>query len=164
MGLKAKSKILTLEECVRFRKTCQSQGKKVVFTNGCFDILHVGHTTYLEQAQALGDFLILGLNSDTSVKQLKGKSRPINSEQDRAEVLAALASVDAVTIFTENTPIPLLLQLKPDIHVKGGDYVKEDLPEYATIKAYGGEIIILPFVDGKSTTAIIKKTQKEAQA
>ncbi len=137
----------------------QHTQKKIVFTNGCFDILHSGHVTYLEQAKSLGDILVVGLNSDTSVKKLKGESRPINSESDRAIVIAALASVDFVCIFPEYTPIALIQKLQPNIHVKGGDYKAEDLPEYPIIKAYGGDVSILSFVPGKSSSSIIKKIQ-----
>lgn len=131
--------------------------KKIVFTNGCFDIIHTGHLTYLSQAKELGDFFWIGVNSDLSVKRLKGESRPINSELDRALLLACLAFVDAVSIFPDDTPIPLLELIQPNIHVKGGDYIAENMPEYKTVKAYGGEVKILPFVAGKSSTNIINK-------
>ena len=127
----------------------------VVFTNGCFDILHAGHVTYLEEAKSLGHKLILGLNSDNSVQQLKGPKRPIIKEAHRAQLLAALECIDMVVIFNEETPVELLQHLKPDIHVKGGDYKVESLPEYPTITAYGGKIQILSFVDGCSTSQII---------
>ncbi len=153
----SEQKIIALDACIAFRKACKEAGKRVVFTNGCFDILHVGHTTYLQQAKALGDVLVIGLNSDASVKTLKGPKRPINSEKDRASVLAALEAVDRVVIFGENTPVELLETLKPDIHVKGGDYIAENLPEFGTITRNGGVVKILPFVQGKSTTAIIEK-------
>ena len=120
----------------------------VVFTNGCFDILHAGHVTYLEEAKSLGHKLILGLNSDTSVKQLKGPKRPIIKEAHRAKLLAALECIDMVVIFNEETPIELLQHLKPNIHVKGGDYNIESLPEYPTITAYGGKIKIYHLLMG----------------
>lgn len=131
--------------------------KKIIFTNGCFDILHLGHLTYLFEAKKLGDILWLGLNSDASVKKLKGEKRPINSEKDRAIMLASLVFVDYVSIFSEETPLNLISKIKPNIHVKGGDYVKEKLPEYELVKSFGGDIIILPYLEGKSTTKIIEK-------
>ena len=139
----------------------KKNGKKVVFTNGCFDILHAGHVTYLTEAKRQGDILIVGVNSDASVKRLKGETRPINSEYDRAFVLDALKSVDYTVIFEEDTPEELIAYLKPSIHVKGGDYKKEDLPETKIVESYGGEVIILNFVEGKSTTNIIEKINKK---
>ena len=137
----------------------KSQNKKVVFTNGCFDILHVGHLRYLNEAKKQGDVLIIGVNSDTSVKRLKGESRPINNQFDRAEMLSGLKAVDYTVIFEEDTPEELIATLKPSIHVKGGDYKKEDLPETKIVESYGGEVRILSFVEGKSTTNIVKKIQ-----
>lgn len=139
----------------------KKNGKKVVFTNGCFDILHAGHITYLNEAKRLGDILLIGVNSDKSVKKLKGETRPINSENDRALVLGELKAVDYTVIFDEDTPENLIACLKPSIHVKGGDYKKEDLPETKIIESYGGEVIILSFVEGKSTTNIIEKINKK---
>ena len=139
----------------------KKNGKKVVFTNGCFDILHAGHVTYLTEAKKQGDILIVGVNSDSSVKRLKGETRPINSEYDRAFVLDALKSVDYTVIFEEDTPEELISCLKPSIHVKGGDDKKEDLPETKIVESYGGEVIILKFVEGKSTTNIIEKINKK---
>ncbi|NCN09203.1 MAG: D-glycero-beta-D-manno-heptose 1-phosphate adenylyltransferase [Leptospira sp.] len=138
------------------------QGKKIVFTNGCFDILHKGHVQYLLQARELGDILWLGLNSDASVKKLKGASRPINSEEDRAYVLASLEAVSYITIFPEQTPIELLKLIQPQIHTKGGDYKVETLPETKTILSWGGEVKILPFLPGKSTTGILKKLEESS--
>ena len=139
----------------------KKNGKKVVFTNGCFDILHAGHVTYLTEAKRQGDILIVGVNSDASVKRLKGETRPINSEYDRAFVLDALKSVDYTVVFEEDTPEELIACLKPSIHVKGGHYKKEDLPETKIVESYGGEVIILNFVEGKSTTNIIEKINKK---
>lgn len=136
------------------------QGKVVVFTNGCFDILHVGHLRYLQEAKRQGDILIVGVNSDLSVKRLKGKDRPVNSEEDRAEMLCGLAAVDYTVLFEEDTPMELLEELKPSIHVKGGDYTKEELPETRIVEKHGGEVRILDFVEGKSTTNIVRKIQK----
>ena len=137
----------------------KKQNKTVVFTNGCFDILHVGHLRYLNEAKRQGDVLIVGVNSDASVKRIKGESRPINSEKDRAEMLCGLKAVDYTVIFEEDTPEELIATLKPSIHVKGGDYKKEDLPETKIVESYGGEVRILSFVEGKSTTNIVKKIQ-----
>jgi rfaE bifunctional protein nucleotidyltransferase chain/domain len=138
------------------------EGKKIVFTNGCFDILHRGHVQYLNQARKLGDILWLGLNSDNSVQLLKGPTRPINSEEDRAYVLAALESISYITIFSESTPIELLKLIQPQIHTKGGDYEAESLPETKTIQSWGGEVKILPFTAGKSTTGILKKLEESS--
>lgn len=138
----------------------KKEGNKVVFTNGCFDILHVGHMRYLEEAKAFGDYLFVGVNSDESVRRLKGPTRPINNELDRAELLAGLKSVDFTVIFTEDTPVELIEELKPSIHIKGGDYKKEDLPETKVVESYGGEVYIVSLVEGKSTTNVVKKIQK----
>ena len=139
----------------------KKQGKQVVFTNGCFDILHVGHMTYLEEAKEFGDYLFVGVNSDESVKRLKGPTRPINSEVDRAELLAGLKAVDYTVIFTEDTPVELIGELKPSIHVKGGDYRKEDLPETKVVESYGGRVEIVSLVEGKSTSNVVKKIQNK---
>lgn len=137
----------------------KAKGKKIVFTNGCFDILHVGHLRYLNDAKKQGDVLIVGVNSDESVRRLKGPTRPINNEIDRAEMLSGLKAVDFTLIFDELTPIETLEKIKPSIHVKGGDYTKEQLPETATVEKNGGEVIILSYVEGKSTTNIVNKIQ-----
>lgn len=139
----------------------KKQNKKIVFTNGCFDILHVGHLRYLIEAKKLGDVLIVGVNSDDSVKRLKGEKRPINCEEERLEMLSGLKPVDYVIPFYEDTPEKLITELKPSIHVKGGDYLKEDLPETKIVESYGGEVKILPFVEGKSTTKILEKINKK---
>ena len=150
------SKLLSLQDAKKQVALLKSQGKKIVFTNGCFDIVHAGHTQYLEDAKALGDILIVGLNSDLSVSGYKGPKRPIVPEADRAAVLSALSVVDMVVLFDDETPIPTIEVLQPDLHVKGGDYVKEDLPEYQTVKSYGGEVEILAFKPGSSTSSIIQ--------
>ncbi len=137
----------------------KAKGKCIVSTNGCFDILHVGHVRYLKKARKLGDLLVLGLNSDESVKRLKGPSRPINNENDRAEVIAALECVDYVVIFNEDTPEYLLSLVKPNIHAKGGDYTVETLPEAETIIKNNGKIEFISLVEGKSTTNIINKAK-----
>jgi D-glycero-beta-D-manno-heptose 1-phosphate adenylyltransferase len=132
--------------------------KPIVFTNGVFDVLHRGHVTYLEAARALGGSLIVGLNTDASVKRLgKGEDRPLNKQEDRAHVIAALASVDAVLLFDEDTPYQLIEKLRPDIIVKGGDYDMSALPETQLVQSWGGKALALPFVQGYSTTALVNK-------
>lgn len=135
----------------------KSTQKKIVFTNGCFDLLHSGHAQLLSYARTLGDYLVLGLNSDRSVRALKGKTRPLNNALDRARLLAQLPYVDAVVVFDEDTPIELLKKIAPDIQVKGGDYIKEELPEYKVMRSMGKEIVIVPFRKGYSTTNIIER-------
>jgi rfaE bifunctional protein nucleotidyltransferase chain/domain len=132
-------------------------GGRVVFTNGCFDLLHPGHVAYLEAARALGDALVVGLNSDASIKRLKGPSRPVVPEGDRAIVLSALEPVDAVVVFNEDTPARLMRELRPAVYVKGGDYRIEDLPEAKVAEEIGAEVKILPFEPGYSTTALIER-------
>lgn len=131
--------------------------QKVVFTNGCFDLLHPGHLYYLNEAKELGDILIVGLNSDHSVRQIKGNNRPINDEHFRAEMLIGLKPVDAVVLFDEDPPIQIISIIKPAIHVKGGDYNITKLPEYETVVSNGGEVKLLSFLDGYSSTNIINK-------
>ena len=138
----------------------KDDGKTVVFTNGCFDILHAGHVRYLNQARALGDVLILGLNSDISVRSLKGDSRPINNEIDRAEVLSALKAIDYVVIFDEKTAENIVGEVKPDIYAKGGDYSIDTLPEAKIVAEHGGKTVLLQLVDGKSSTNIINKCKE----
>lgn len=132
----------------------------MVFTNGCFDILHRGHVEYLSAARELGDVLVVGLNSDDSVARLKGPQRPINPQDDRAVVLAALAAVDAVTLFAEDTPRELIASLLPDLLVKGGDYREEDIVGGSEVRAAGGDVKIIPLVPGRSTTGIIKRANE----
>ncbi len=135
----------------------KSQNKKIVFTNGCFDIIHSGHVYYLNEAKKMGDILVIGLNSDDSVRRLKGNSRPINSQNDRAVVLSALKSVDYVVYFEDDTPLNLISSLLPDILVKGGDYQIDDIVGADVVRNNGGSIITISFVEGKSTTNIINK-------
>lgn len=137
----------------------RSLGKKIVFTNGCFDLLHVGHVRYLQEARNLGDILVVGVNSDASVKRLKGPTRPVQNENDRAEILAALGCVDFTVIFTEDTPESLIHQVHPDILVKGGDWKIEQIVGSTHVMSYGGQVMSLQFVDGKSTTKIIEKAK-----
>lgn len=131
----------------------------IVFTNGCFDILHVGHVRYLQQAKALGKYLVVGVNSDASVQRLKGPHRPIQNENDRAEILAALASVDYVVLFEQDTPEELIQLVRPKILVKGGDWKPESIAGGSFVMSYGGQVKSLQFVDGKSTTKIIEKSR-----
>jgi D-glycero-beta-D-manno-heptose 1-phosphate adenylyltransferase len=154
------NRVLERKEAQELIDKLKKEGKKIVFTNGCFDILHVGHMRYLEEAKSFGDYLFVGVNSDESVRRLKGPTRPINNEQDRAELLAGLKSVDYTVVFTEDTPVELIEELKPSIHIKGGDYKKEDLPETKVVESYGGEVYIVSLVEGKSTTNVVKKIQK----
>nr|WP_307905450.1 D-glycero-beta-D-manno-heptose 1-phosphate adenylyltransferase [Haliovirga abyssi] len=138
-------------------KNLKQEKKTIVFTNGCFDILHVGHLRYLEEAKSYGDILVVGVNSDSSVRRLKGEKRPYVPENERMEMLAGLESVDYVVKFEEDTPIEILKQIKPDIHIKGGDYKEEDLPEAKVVKENGGIVKIVSLIQGKSTTNIIKE-------
>ena len=141
--------------------TVRADGATIVFTNGCFDILHAGHVRYLTAAAAMGDFLVIGLNSDASVRRLKGKSRPIVSEEDRAEVLDALRAVDVVTIFGEPTAEDLVRLVRPDVYGKGGDYSLDTLPEAKIVQAAGGRVEFIPLVAGRSTTNVIEKIRSE---
>ena len=160
--MSAHEKIVSLEQLPAWREALREAGQRLVATNGCFDLLHAGHVTYLEQAATLGDVLLIGCNGDESVRQLKGPSRPLNSEADRALVLAALESVGAVAVFPEKRADNLLRLAKPDIYVKGGDYTPEtlDADERAVVESGGGEVVIIPFVSGKSTTSIIERMKE----
>lgn len=157
---KIKSWSATAEECRRRQKA----GQKVVFTNGCFDLLHVGHVRLLAQSAAEGDFLVVGLNSDSSVKRLKGESRPINDELSRAEVLAALGCVDAVAIFTEDTPRDLINTLRPDVLVKGGDYQPHEVVGRDEVEGWGGKLVLIDIVAGHSTTSMIHRANQTADS
>jgi rfaE bifunctional protein nucleotidyltransferase chain/domain len=154
----------TPEEVRQLRDELERQGRRLVFTNGCFDLLHTGHVRYLEQARALGDVLVVAINSDASVRTLKGPDRPINSELDRAEVIAALRCVEAVTIFEEPRVTRLIEQIQPHLYAKGGDYTPETLDpgEKAALDAAGTEICILSLVPGRSTTATLSRLQTPA--
>ena len=149
-----------LKDNINFLKKIKEENKKIVFTNGCFDILHVGHIRYLSKAKKLGNILIVGLNSDKSVKKLKGDNRPINIFEDRATLLASLRFVDLVIIFEEKTPENLIKKIKPDILVKGGDYNIEDIVGYKTVIENGGEVKVLGFQDGYSSSNYINKIKK----
>jgi D-beta-D-heptose 7-phosphate kinase/D-beta-D-heptose 1-phosphate adenosyltransferase len=158
IALHAEDKVLTRDELVRRVAVWRANGERVVFTNGCFDLLHVGHITVLEQSRRLGDRLIVAINSDASVSCLKGPSRPVVEENARARVLAALAAVDAVVIFGEATPLEVILASKPDVIVKGGDYSEETVVGAKEVKSWGGKVVIVPIVEGHSTTRLIQRS------
>lgn len=148
---------MTREELAPVLRARQARGEKVVFTNGCFDLLHVGHVRYLAQARALGDLLVVAINSDASVRALKGEGRPILPEAERAEVLAALRSVDYVVVFGEPDPVRTIEALQPDVLVKGGDWTRETIMGREIVEARGGKVLPLPYVEGASTTNIVAK-------
>ncbi|WP_461832314.1 D-glycero-beta-D-manno-heptose 1-phosphate adenylyltransferase [Aquifex sp.] len=147
----------TLEELLSILQEERKKGKKIVFTNGCFDIIHAGHVDYLEKAKKLGDILVVGLNSDNSVKRIKGEKRPINPQEQRAKVLSSLKPVDYVVIFEEDTPEKLIRAIKPDVLVKGGDWPIEKIVGKEFVESYGGKVLTIPFTYNVSTTEIIKK-------
>lgn len=150
-------KITTLASLKRVVKKLKERGARIVFTNGCFDILHRGHVEYLKKAKAQGEALIIGLNADASVRRIKGPSRPINKQADRAAVLAALDLIDYVVFFRQDTPLELIRTLKPDILVKGGDWHPEKIVGADIVKAYGGRVLSIPFIKGYSTSGLIEK-------
>ena len=153
-----KEKIVSQDQALKELKTWREKNKKIVFTNGCFDIIHPGHIDYLSQARDLGDILVLGLNTDQSVRRLnKGLNRPINDERTRAYVLAGLASVDLIVFFDEETPYNLIKLLQPNVLVKGQDYEVEKIIGFDILKENGGQVITIPFLDGYSTSSLIKK-------
>lgn len=153
-----KEKIVSQDQALKNLKAWREKNKKIVFTNGCFDIIHPGHIDYLSQARDLGDILVLGLNTDQSVRRLnKGSNRPINDERTRAYVLAGLASVDLIVFFDEETPYNLIKLLQPNVLVKGKDYEVEKIIGYDILKENGGEVITIPFLEGYSTSSLIKK-------
>ena len=153
-----KEKVVSLDQALKNLKAWREKNKKIVFTNGCFDIVHPGHIDYLSQARDLGDILVLGLNTDQSVRRLnKGSNRPINDERTRAYVLAGLASVDLIVFFDEETPYNLIKLLQPNVLVKGKDYEVEKIIGFDILKENGGEVITIPFLDGYSTSSLIKK-------
>ena len=150
------------EHIEEFCNILRTGGKRIVFTNGCFDILHAGHVRYLNKARSFGDCLVLGLNTDASVRSNKGPSRPINSELDRAKVVGALRAVDYVVLFGEQTAEALIAKVKPDVYVKGGDYTLDTLPEAKIVQSYGGHVEFVQMVAGRSTTNIIDKISQQA--
>ena len=155
-----KEKIKERETLLKIIEGLKAKGKRIVFTNGCFDLLHIGHIRYLEEAKSLGDILAVGMNSDRSVRNLKGANRPILPEEERAEILSGLGCVDYVSIFDEPTPFELISLLRPHILVKGGDWTKETTVGREVIEQSGGNVVIIPFVKGSSTTNLIETILK----
>jgi D-beta-D-heptose 7-phosphate kinase/D-beta-D-heptose 1-phosphate adenosyltransferase len=156
-----RQKIKAKKELFRIITDLKTKGKRIVFTNGCFDLLHIGHVRYLEKAKALGDVLVVGVNSDSSVRKLKGPRRPILPEQERAEILSGLGCVDYVALFDEIDPLKLITSLKPNVLVKGGDWTKEQTVGKEVVERSGGEVVILPFVKGASTSNLIETILKK---
>jgi D-beta-D-heptose 7-phosphate kinase/D-beta-D-heptose 1-phosphate adenosyltransferase len=152
-----------MEDLSDWRKSCRATGKKLVVTNGCFDLLHLGHVSYLETARNMGDALLVGVNSDASVRALKGPGRPLNSQEDRALVLAALEAVDAVCVFEDSSATRFLSLAQPDLWIKGGDYTLESLnqEERRAVEGSNGQIKIIPFIPGKSTTGLVEQIQRK---
>jgi rfaE bifunctional protein nucleotidyltransferase chain/domain len=150
-------RIIARADLAALGETLRAEGRRIVFTNGCFDLLHVGHLRYLEGARALGDVLVVAVNTDAGVRRLKGPERPLVTQEERAELLAGLRCVDYVTLFDEPLPNATIEALRPHVHVKGGDYSAETLPETAVVRAYGGEVVIMPLVPGRSTTELARR-------
>jgi rfaE bifunctional protein nucleotidyltransferase chain/domain len=159
----SQDKIKSTLELLQALEACRKADQRVVTTNGCFDVLHVGHLRYLQAARETGDLLVVLLNSDDSVKRLKGPSRPIVPEAERAEMLAGLACVDFVTVFSDDTPMATLEQIRPDIHVKGADYSAETLPEAKLLESLGTQLAFIPMVEGRSTTNLIQRIRESYQ-
>ena len=158
------SRLLDQEALVAALDLERRAGRRIVFTNGCFDVLHLGHTTYLKQAKGLGDVLVVALNDDDSVRRLKGPGRPLNRAADRAGVIADLACVDYVTVFASDTPIPLLERIRPEVYAKGGDYTPEMLEETPVVTAYGGTVRMVDYVSPHSTSGLLARTRALAEA
>ncbi len=158
-----REKIKKRKELLKIIKNLKSKGKRIVFTNGCFDLLHLGHVRYLEEAKSLGDILVVAVNSDSSVRKLKGPKRPILPASDRTEILSGLGSVDYVTIFNEPDPLKLITSLKPDLLVKGGDWARDQIVGREVVENSGGKLLIIPFVKGTSTTNVIDTVLKRFQ-
>ena len=156
-----KDKTLSIEDMLAERARLRARGTRLVFTNGVFDLLHVGHVRYLAQARGLGDALVVAINSDRAVRELKGPDRPVFDEKERAEILAALRQVDYVVIFDDISPRGLIAQLLPDVLVKGGDYQLDQIHGREEVEAAGGKVISLPFVDGASTSGLIERMKKQ---
>lgn len=156
-------KIKTVQELLPLLAILRAVGRKIVFTNGCFDLIHTGHTRYLATARSLGDVLVVAVNSDVSVRGIKGKKRPINAESDRMETLAALEAVDFVTLFEEADPYRIISELQPDVLVKGGDWPVEKIIGRDVVEARGGKVVNVPYVEGASTTGIIEKIIKQCR-
>ncbi len=158
-----KSKILSREELVPLIARHKRKGRRIVFTNGCFDLLHVGHVRYLGKARGEGDLLVIGLNSDSSVRELKGPGRPLVPQGERAELLAALSVVDYIVIFDEPTPLSLIRELVPDVLVKGGDWKREDIVGGNEVEASGGRVVVVPEIPGKSTSNLVEKIARQTR-
>ncbi|MBD0371483.1 MAG: D-glycero-beta-D-manno-heptose 1-phosphate adenylyltransferase [Pyrinomonadaceae bacterium] len=154
-------KIVSREELLRERERLRAEGRRLVFTNGCFDVLHVGHTRYLQAARDEGDALVVAINSDACVRELKGAGRPIMTQAERAELLAALSAVDYVTVFDALSPRSLIAELLPDVLVKGGDYSLEEIHGREEVEAAGGRVLSLPFIEGASTSNIIERIKRK---
>ncbi len=153
------SKLCSRRALAQWAGRVRRRGKRIVFTNGCFDILHAGHVMYLERAKRLGDFLVLGLNSDRSTRRLKGSGRPVNAERDRALVLSGLSCVDQITIFNEDTPLELIKAIRPHILIKGADWPLRSIAGYQEVRSWGGKVKRVPLLKGRSTTGILKKVK-----
>jgi D-beta-D-heptose 7-phosphate kinase/D-beta-D-heptose 1-phosphate adenosyltransferase len=156
-----KQKVKPRRELLRIINGLKAEGKRIVFTNGCFDLLHIGHVRYLEEAKALGDVLVVGVNSDASVRKLKGPKRPVLPEAERAEILSGLGCVDYITLFDEMDPLKLISSLRPNVLVKGGDWTKEQTVGKEVVERSGGEVVIIPFVKGASTSSLIETILKK---
>jgi len=155
-----KAKIQTLDQLLAKVQAWRDKGNKIVFTNGCFDILHLGHVDYLERSKAEGDVLVVGINSDESVKRLKGDERPLQNQESRCRVIAALGCVDAVVMFGEDTPLHLISAIGPDVLVKGADYTAEQVVGAKEVVSRGGKLVLIPFVEGFSTTRIVNRMKQ----
>jgi D-beta-D-heptose 7-phosphate kinase/D-beta-D-heptose 1-phosphate adenosyltransferase len=155
-----RQKIKERKKLTKILKILKAKGKRIVFTNGCFDLLHIGHVRYLEKAKILGDILVVGMNSDSSVRKLKGPKRPLLPARERAEILSALGCVDYVTIFDELDPLKLITSLRPNVLVKGGDWAKEQIVGGEVVEKSGGEVVIIPYVKGASTSGLIETILK----
>ncbi len=151
--------VTSLHDLEQLRETLRAEAKRIVFTNGVFDILHAGHVMYLDQARAMGDVLVLGLNADESVRRLKGPERPVNTEADRAVVVAALRSVDHVVIFGDDTPLAIIETLLPDVLVKGGDYTRDTIVGADVVESNGGTVCTIPLLEGRSTSSVINRVR-----
>ncbi len=157
-------KIIDHENLTPILDDLRKEGKKIVFTNGCFDLLHVGHLRYLKQAREEGDLLVLGLNSDRSVRELKGETRPLLPQEERAEMMAALSMIDYIVIFDERTPLNLIKELRPDILVKGGDWKREDIVGGKEVEASGGRVVVVPEIPGRSTSNLIDEIVRRSKS
>jgi len=155
------NKLCDLETLLARVRSWRERGERIVFTNGCFDLLHVGHVTLLAEARRAGDRLIVGLNTDRSVRALKGPTRPVSNQDDRAQVIAGLSSVDAVTFFDEDTPLRLIEAIRPEVLVKGGDYVEADIVGAVEVRSWGGDVLTIQLVEGRSTTKILARAKGE---